>query len=877
LYGGLDKFGFFQDDLDTIFEIDNYGAKTKPYYVEEHDYVTTATGAKDPYWNSEYNGMYVITELAYADDLKTTMRNILGAMADLGSGDPVVCLDKYYQDKSQNYYPETIFNAAAEQFYIDGYYRGSSRASDRYAMFLSQCLGGQHSAEKQWQKNRIDYLSSYAQYGIWSSGTTGKGLAFIPSETIELELTPHIWMYPAATEGSSSITYTGSFEESFNVPGRVPAGKTFKLRIVSAAGSENAVSLKGQDFYRDFGNMARVKTPQNQFNISGERLSKLTVVGTDENKGIIFDAYQGFTSSGDAKVDNIRDITISGKTANNSRIFNMESSDLSALWRLTNLDLSATSIKSVVLAPGSNLTNLKLPAATQKLVLESQESLSNLSLASYKNLNTVTITNPSEYMKNETIEVIKNCNNSGAVLTNLTLLGIDWKDVDLDMIRYILSVKNLSLTGYIKIKPTEVVDYDIKYQLLKKFGNVDSSDNDLFIEYTQQATTANNRDNKILGDTYIYRNGKYPYKVRLGGNKFIDIKWSISENSFGTIDSEGVLTFTDVADSQDERKATITCTVYVSDGGSFTIEKEVYFREKTAQIGDYIYFDGSISSPEDYNPDKTVVGICYYVNGSDRRMMSIEYKSTSWGLSEATHPGIGEESKYRINPLPVGDVSTTSNASNLDLAKISTQTLDKNLTTQAYSKSGIAAGLKQFPAGSVIPCGQFNSINIIEHRNENVLNYGIGAGVIPGMNSSGQYVYDELTHMEEIITSYFTANQINIASLYPATSYCYVFTPTVKAGEALNDKFVKHNWYLPSLAELMYMWSCIKNGYCKTLETAGIWSESATWGDYSGPSYWSSNQYDKSSTYYGTFRKTDFRKERVDSSSTINIRACARF
>lgn len=48
-------------------------------------------------------------------------------------------------------------------------------------------------------------------------------------------------------------------------------------------------------------------------------------------------------------------------------------------------------------------------------------------------------------------------------------------------------------------------------------------------------------------------------------------------------------------------------------------------------IGDFVYTDGSWSS--NYQADKTCVGICYYVNGEDRRMLALTQPKTGSGNS----------------------------------------------------------------------------------------------------------------------------------------------------------------------------------------------------------------------------------------------------
>ena len=57
--------GWHQDDLDTIFPVNNVGQREKPYYVEEHD----KNNDGGFYWNSEGNALFNQMENAFPDEL----------------------------------------------------------------------------------------------------------------------------------------------------------------------------------------------------------------------------------------------------------------------------------------------------------------------------------------------------------------------------------------------------------------------------------------------------------------------------------------------------------------------------------------------------------------------------------------------------------------------------------------------------------------------------------------------------------------------------------------------------------------------------------------------------------------------------------------
>jgi hypothetical protein len=236
---------------------------------------------------------------------------------------------------------------------LDGYYRGSEKAKDTHALFLSQCLGDQGEAEREWQKTRVQYMSSYAHWGNFAEGTGGGGGIAMRSKgyAFTFDLTPHIWLYPVITHGSTDIYYTKGDANPFGTIGRVAAGNTISLS--TKADSETQVRLKSINSYRDIGNFAR-HTADTQFTLSGSRISDFIVRGTRENP-ILFNPSASFNIDANSNVDNLRNFEVSGNVANNAQIMNY-ALNLSRLWRLENLNLTASSTTGVVSSTGVSAT-----------------------------------------------------------------------------------------------------------------------------------------------------------------------------------------------------------------------------------------------------------------------------------------------------------------------------------------------------------------------------------------------------------------------------------------------------------------------------------------------------------------------------------------
>lgn len=840
-YEGLDKFAFFQDDLDTIFEIDNYGAKTKPYYVEEHDYITKADGSKDQYWNSHNNAMYYLPEMAYgiydnSKSLNNMMSNILSVMGSNG-------FESYYQNKAQNYYPETIYNKVSDMLYVDGYYRGAGLAPSRYERFLSQCLGGQLSAEREWQKKRLAYMSSYAQYGVFGTGTGGSGIGFKPTGSITLSLTPHIWLYPRASEGSSDITIGEKFENSFNVPGRVAAGQTFNLTIASVEGSENNVTLKGHNYYRDLGNLARIQPEGSKFNISGQRLSSLNVIGSANNK-IIFNP-SSFGIAPGANVNNMRNIIIKGPSQID-KIMDISSVDLSPLWRLDYLDLSATSIKEVKLAPNSNIKTLILPKSTKVLNLIDLKKLESFELPSYKSLETLVIKNPSNYIKSQTLNIFGKCVEQNAPLKKLNLTDINWK-LSKEQFEYLINIESLSLTGIIDITGSFDLDFTTKMKLIDKFGNIDDVNNDLYIIYEKFGNIENGFN--IRGASYIYNSGSYKYTCDINSNIFKSIRWDISGNPYATINEiSGELICSDVDENLMEM-ATITCSIevpsLVTEGAwvTKTSSKDIYFYQKDLEVGDYLYADGTYGLPADDYGDKDIVAICFQVNEDKRSGLgvSVEFaydNAVEWGCSNTSSYTSWHNVGYSVGDYSSTGIITSDNGKGLDfyistksakkvgdgsytdcaLADYGLKTLGYNMTTEAINLNE-REKLPTYNASDKLPTGLINTLGIIEHRNEQVIKAGKASGLmIPG---KGDGYYEETTiynEMSDLISLIEKNDGKDESYYYPAASLCYAYVPNY---DNLDSKFSRRRWFLPSAGELAKIWYYI-NMNAETREWIGF-------------------------------------------------------
>ena len=139
--------------------------------MEEHDFDTSLD---KNYWNGEDNALYNLMEECFPSDLRSTMNEILSAMARLGDGTVQGCWEKYFMSTCQ-YFPAVAYNEFARIGYEYAHYQMVNGNYNNDTDPITQSLGSQEEGERQWCKDRTVYMSSYAKYGEFDPGSPSGG------------------------------------------------------------------------------------------------------------------------------------------------------------------------------------------------------------------------------------------------------------------------------------------------------------------------------------------------------------------------------------------------------------------------------------------------------------------------------------------------------------------------------------------------------------------------------------------------------------------------------------------------------------------------------------------------------------------------------
>lgn len=882
--GGL-KIHFAQDDLDTIFLTDNVGRKNKPYYVEEHDYDEDG----GPYWNGENNALYCLFELGFPSELRAMMNKMLTEMANMASDNTLFgCMEDYYFFV-QKYFPAVAYNEAARLLYETASAKWATGEYTAAVHPIAQSLGDQLQGEMQWVKLRLIYLSSFASYGQFKQNGEGS-LQFRSAytkaganPTYSFELTPHMWLYPAVSAGSSTLYGRGNA-----YPQRVEAGQTFTLDGV-AGDDDTTIQIHGVHYMTSVGEFGD-KSLSGDFTVMGDRLVE-------------------FHASDQSMEFRPTSITV---TAPNLRVFNINgastivgSVDFSLQTRLEEVDLRGTSLSSFTISEPAMITSLGLPATLTRLELDGYESLEadNFEIEGVSAIQSFKFADCPNLSSQSIVAGI--CATANNVLSECKVDSVQWTRFSLEHMMKLADIK-ADLTGsiYLTEDNDNAPTFDNKIQLLDTYGDIDTEDNKLYIHYKKIYLTSI----EITGDTYFSEPGTYQLQVTPNStraNDFKKIEWSISSNSCkATINSvTGELTLPQVGTEAEHPEATVTCKATLSDGTTLTATATLGFYFRKCKVGDLVFHDGTYSDKT--NKNKVVVGVCFYIDPADesRRLMAATSELSTgiqWGLyqnsgmSEADQetyclPGIelADTDGYNVYDTPVTNITSSGLTDNtLSDANYRDEYSDDGFVEFGDSVSAGDIGFMRltrdftflgttYESGTYMPRGLYKTLQIIQHRNTILQDSGVALEV--PYASDGE---SELTCLNRLMSELVTAND-GLAKwrqfYYPAASLCHAYEPSVRTGLTLDSRFKAGNWFLPANGDLLracyyHLQNSVEDSELAIFQK---WVEAGIFNTWRSASYWSSTEYSQyvawnvffSSGYTGNYSK----------DNSISVRAVAAF
>ena len=166
----------------------------------------------------------------------------------------------------------------------------------------------------------------------------------------------------------------------------------------------------------------------------------------------------------------------------------------------------------------------------------------------------------------------------------------------------------------------EAISYTDKINLVSLYGNIDSQDNSLYINY--KVTTAYNISCETEISVYGQGYSGNPFGLSLDGNNValiteggkvipdITYRFNSDVSDVATINNRtGVITLKTASSS---KTTTATIIVKLTNGNTLTSGTiNIYFAWKAPELGNFVYADGTYSSA--YMPNKTLMGLIFAI------------------------------------------------------------------------------------------------------------------------------------------------------------------------------------------------------------------------------------------------------------------------
>lgn len=358
------RWGWRQDDLDSVLMTDNNGTNTKSYSVEHLD---TFDGVQA--FQGGDSALWMLIKANYEDECRTMMGQIATAATTLatalgiaGSGEheSLFNLTSYYcWDHSSKYFPATIYESDRRWAYIEPWLLAGTTipgTSETYpALYngvapLTQALGDQLQGEKLWVERRIAYI--FSKYHICEFHGTNTGynaIVFTLADDFEFTLTPAIDLYPVVSLVDDALG------------GRTQAGTVAYVTIGSDGQTNN--TIHGGDWLASLGDLSGMRLTNRggssaiPFSLTGARLQTLKI-GDAVAGNVVFNATNfGVTSPTLVELDARNTTTITNTV------------DLLGCPRLRRCLFAGSGAAGLYLPVGAKLTEVSFPEASEMVFM----------------------------------------------------------------------------------------------------------------------------------------------------------------------------------------------------------------------------------------------------------------------------------------------------------------------------------------------------------------------------------------------------------------------------------------------------------------------------------------------------------------------------
>ena len=345
-----------QDDLDTLFDINNQGLAAKIYSILVGDKTDTGSGS---IYRGDTSAFWTLIKECFPTEIKAMVHAIFDKMVELSPyGNNTLeklvgCVRYYFWDKAQAYFPASAYSKDAEWTYEDTWAAGLYKEVNP----LQQSLGGHKEAEIDWVTMRMLFCAMYFNYGpfgavndSFSDTSTGQ-IAYGGAGAKTYVITMACDGNPTILRGQSELVTYG---------GRVKAGDTIELTVPDSSGADTRIYIQGVDWTEDIGDLSdlQVSADNPQLSVASKRLQRLKVGDEDASKVTTNVQALNFGACPSMMIVDARNAKSLTGTI-----------DLSKMPRLMEAYFGGTGVKAVNVPNGSKIAVLELGEETTQISL----------------------------------------------------------------------------------------------------------------------------------------------------------------------------------------------------------------------------------------------------------------------------------------------------------------------------------------------------------------------------------------------------------------------------------------------------------------------------------------------------------------------------
>lgn len=795
------KIQLLQDDMDTILATDNRGLQKKPYFLLEPSLESDKTYKQ--MWGGS-SAFFELVDITYKDKIDDMLSTMLLQMK-FGSAESSLdtwmtqyfyYVQKYYPAVTYNYVSRLAYECA--QIFFDNQKEAGVTWVNNGQTPVSQEHGSCLESEIAFMRKRLTMFLSQAR--IATFGREGAGIPIKVKEdtqdpqTYKVRITPYQYLYLGYLIGSVSNLY---------LTNRVSAGETVEVTI--SLTNDASYYVLGGNYIQRFDNFNQVLFNQGDYSLSAPKLLEFSAnTGSDK-----LPLFQPPSLTLNCNVLEKLDLT-------NVRSLTTINLDSKHTPKLKEVILTGTNIATVALPTGSRLTKIHYPAALTSLVITDNEGLQEVRFESLNNLETVDINcaKVGQFDISNFCEQLITCPS----LKSVTLRNLNNR-ISLKALEKLVLLQ-AKLTGKLTIANSdnelEGISYNDKVNLVSLYGNIDSQDNSLYINY--KVTTAYNISCETEISVYGQGYSGNPFGLSLDGNNValitergkvipdITYRFNSDVSDVATINNRtGVITLKTASSS---KTTTATITVKLTNGNTLTSGTiNIYFAWRAPELGNFVYADGTYSSA--YMPSKTLMGLIFAINKTSLTegtayIVGKEYLDPQYvGYSDEANQGASDDRKDLYNVK----FWLNSQVPGLGDTYYTTKGVTSTVDADANQPITLTTFKQKIPSTFT---GKEDTQAYVNNVNTTLLRLLVRTYPDLIQATGGSYSITTKENLDALL-----ANIPNISNqhleqmqclLYPYFYETYLYEPTVteeeKNTQAFQNYFSKGKWYVPSYQEL---------------------------------------------------------------------------